>query len=314
MQHSSQLYGLQLRSCWPLPTATTFAPALGDVEIRLSPVQALRERARAASVTAEATRWFRFARDVDDAVYLSWSGVLLAAVAADRRRIEVASATAAGPASLNSYLFAQILSFPLLRLGLDPLHAAVVTGPAGTIALLGDSGVGKSTMTAALLRAGSRIVSDDLLALLIDDLTVLPGPARLRLLPSTARRVLPEDLSSRPMNSYTQKRAYELPDGWHATSRTPLRALYVLQTGDRSGPALEINSVTPAVALRLLLHHTFNPLETTPSRLRRQLDTYGRIANSLPVRCIRVRRQFRQLADAAHRLIDDVAALPAPGT
>lgn len=273
-------------------------------------MQSLRKRASVAVAATETSRWFRFARDEDNAVYLSWPGVLLAALASDRRRIQVASATPAGPASLQSYLFAQILSFPLLHLGIDPLHGTVLTSPAGTFGLLGDSGVGKSTLAGALLSAGARMVSDDLLAVR-DSLTVLTGPSRLRLQPATARRLLPADTPSTRMNSHTRKRAYDLP-GSRPIDPAPLRALYVLEAGEASGPALQIARVSSADALRLLLHHTFNPLETTASRLRRQLESYGRIVKSVPVRRIRVRRQFRHLAAAAHGLLEDVAGVTAP--
>ncbi|HEY7009005.1 MAG TPA: hypothetical protein VH395_08705 [Jatrophihabitantaceae bacterium] len=61
------------------------------------------------------------------------------------------------------------------------IHAAVVRGPAGLIVIPGRSGLGKTTLTAALLRAGFEYVSDEALA--VDTATgcAMPFPRPLGL-------------------------------------------------------------------------------------------------------------------------------------
>lgn len=61
-------------------------------------------------------------------------------------------------------------------------HAAVVTGPAGSVAILGESGAGKSTLTAACLGAGLGYCSDEALCLEHDRAAVVPFPKPISLL------------------------------------------------------------------------------------------------------------------------------------
>lgn len=69
--------------------------------------------------------------------------------------------------------------------GLPVLHATTVRTPAGDVAVVGRSGVGKSTVTAAMLEMGSTLVADDIAAL--DHGAVRPGFGRIKLWPDTAR-------------------------------------------------------------------------------------------------------------------------------
>lgn len=61
------------------------------------------------------------------------------------------------------------------------VHAGVVSGPDGLIAIPGESGLGKTTLVAALLRAGFGYVSDEALALDRDSGAVTPFPRPLSL-------------------------------------------------------------------------------------------------------------------------------------
>jgi hypothetical protein len=62
------------------------------------------------------------------------------------------------------------------------VHAGVVSGPDGLIAIPGESGLGKTTLVAALLRAGFGYLSDEALALDRDSgaVTAFPRPLSLR--------------------------------------------------------------------------------------------------------------------------------------
>ena len=68
--------------------------------------------------------------------------------------------------------------------GMLVLHANVVVTPHGALAISGESGAGKSTTQAALLKRGCRMLSDDVTVLRLDpDGTVvaLPGVAKMNL-------------------------------------------------------------------------------------------------------------------------------------
>jgi hypothetical protein len=246
-------------------------------------------------------------------VFLFWRDPFDASVSPDGARIEVAGSGPAARSALQNYLFAQLLSFPLIRAGLEPLHATTLRTPAGGIALLGDSGAGKSTLAAALLQAGCELVADDLLALWWQgDLpTALAGPPLIKLFPQAAQHTLPMVTSGRRMNGFTRKRVYELPAALHAAVPVALRAIYVLERG-RPGKNEKLVTWAPllgARALRALVRHTFNPLATSPARFQRQLALFARLATTLPVRVLRIRRDLGLLPLVTRVLLDEVSSL-----
>src|SRR5205085_11291512 len=93
----------------------------------------------------------------------------------------------------------------------EPLHATVVTKDGNGLALVGDSGYGKSTLAAAFLRAGYRLLTDDLLVLhgTATGFEAQPALPRLKLFPRPARALLPLRARSR-MNAATPTTVYAL--------------------------------------------------------------------------------------------------------
>jgi hypothetical protein len=83
------------------------------------------------------------------------------------------------PIFLSGIVLALVLSLE----GKSLLHASAVHVEDSTAALAGDSGMGKSTITALLCRAGATLISDDLLRIDIekDDIVCFEGTSRIRL-------------------------------------------------------------------------------------------------------------------------------------
>ena len=79
----------------------------------------------------------------------------------------------------------QVLAALLRHRGLLVLHANAVQTPDGVVVISGESGSGKSTTLAALLRRGCRMLSDDVTALRPGDvpgaIEVVPGAAQIHL-------------------------------------------------------------------------------------------------------------------------------------
>lgn len=71
--------------------------------------------------------------------------------------------------------------------GTPLLHGAALAFDGGAVVILGDSGQGKSTLAAALLRAGGRMLSEDLLVVTRrgSAFEVEPGYSRISLLPDS---------------------------------------------------------------------------------------------------------------------------------
>ena len=114
-------------------------------------------------------------------------------VSADARRIYARTLGTDGEdEAMLAYLLVDALSFSMVRLGWEPLHATAVLTDRGVVAFLGNSGDGKSTLAALLVRHGCKLVTDDMLVLIRDRGTWLaqPGPPRLKLYRDMADHIL----------------------------------------------------------------------------------------------------------------------------
>jgi hypothetical protein len=82
---------------------------------------------------------------------------------------------------IRAHLLGRVLATLQYREGWLPLHASAVATPRGTIAFLGPKGVGKTSMAAALVRAGALLVTDDTLPVEpVDPPMAWPGLHTLR--------------------------------------------------------------------------------------------------------------------------------------
>src|SRR3990172_4970069 len=185
----SAVYGIRLRSPWPLGCHRGTGGDWPELELRetaapLCPVP--------TADSAPTQDWFRYERLADGSDYLRWSGLSEFLVSPDGRRIACHALEGCPPETLRVYLLGQVLSFALVRRGVEPLHATAVMIDGEAVAFVGDCGYGKSSLGAAFLQDGCALLTDDLLAVTERDGRVLayPGPARIKLFPDVAHRLL----------------------------------------------------------------------------------------------------------------------------
>src|SRR5439155_7703631 len=112
----------------------------------------------------------------------------------------------------------------------EPLHATVLVVGGGAVALLGDSGYGKSSLAAAFVQVGARLLTDDLLVVKEqgDGWIAYPGPARIKLFPEVAQVFLGNQATGTPMNPSTDKLIVPLGLDKLARNPVPLKAIYLL--------------------------------------------------------------------------------------
>jgi hypothetical protein len=123
----------------------------------------------------------------------------------------------------------------LSSMGRPLLHGAAVAWEDGAVAVLGDSGRGKSTLAAALLKEGSRLLSEDLLAFDRKGgvFAVEPGYARISLLPDASKALGLAAAHGIAPRRGTAKHWIEAPA---STRAVELRRLYLLEPPDPAAP------------------------------------------------------------------------------
>ncbi len=265
-----------------------------DVRVRAaSPVFFARVR-RDSTFESPRGRWYEYARLADRSSYLRWRGLGEFVVSGDGRDVRCRRFRGATAEAFRVYLVQRALSFAMVKRGLEPLHATAIAHDGAAIAFLGDSGTGKSTLAAACLRAGDTLVTDDLLVARRDGerLIAMPGPKRLKLFPSTARRLL--GLTSGPrMNAHTRKIVVPVAPERAVTRELPLRVVYVL--APHRSRDITIETLGPRDAFHTLLRHTFNYLHRDRDRLQRLFDEAADLSGRVPVKRLSYPRRFSVL-------------------
>jgi hypothetical protein len=180
-------------------------------------------------------------------------------------------------------LTAQVLPLAALVRGRELLHASGVELTGRCVALLGDSGVGKTTLAAHLTARGARFVTDDVLAISADarGVSAHRGPGLMNLRHSAAaslgdgeRAHLGELVGHDSQGLRLLVRRSVAP--------LPLGAVYFLRRGDAPAAAPAVEALNGA-ACRELLGASFNSSLRTESRLRNQLEVYSALAASVPL-------------------------------
>ena len=203
------------------------------------------------------------------------------------------------------------LTVLLQQRGVATLHAAAVATGAGAVLLLGRSGIGKSSLAAALVERGWALLADDVTGVIPDAggrALALPGFSRQRL----CAHVLDE-------MGWRGRARSRVRDGmekyWTPAQRTcaaplPVRAAFVLAVADC--PEVGIEPVPPNRAFRVLRHNTHR---RRAMEAMGQRDAHFRVltamARQAPVaRVARLRHPFLldALADRAAAHLHDTEA------
>ncbi len=307
-QRRYQLYGLRLKSPWRLPCAGESGSELADVELFEVPSSFLRA-AREATRPGSPDDWFRHVRLADGSDYVWWSGLFEFLVAPDGRRIACRALNGVSRDAFHTYLIGQVLSFALVKQGIEPLHATVVVVNEQAVAFLGDCGYGKSSLAAAFLQAGHPLLTDDLLVLKEEGhrFHAYPGPPRIKLFPEIANSLLGEGIKGTPMNNLTPKLVIPLDDHWSHRGAAPLKALYVLAP---AGPASRCERVTIRLlsqrrAFLELLKNSFNCIVIEPERLKRQFLLATRLASEVPIKLLSYPRTLTLLPLVREAILSD---------
>ena len=307
-----RLYGIDIRAPWPIEGVAPTDRDRWDVEI-VEGDPATFSAASALVPAEQAGRWAQYAELPDGSSYRRWTGLFEFLVTADARRVYARVFDDTPREALLAYLLVDALSFSMVRLGREPLHATAVSSARGTVAFLGQSGDGKSTLAALFLQQGGVLVTDDMLVLRPrgNRYVAEPGPPRIKLYREMAERILGDSSRGVPMNAVTEKLIIPLDDRQTARDARPLDALYILEQveDDPRGGGAVIRRLAPAEALPKLLASTAAHYPSDRDRLRRQFDFITGLVQRVPVSTLHYRRNPEEMGDLRDAVLEDLARL-----
>lgn len=204
-------------------------------------------------------------------------------------------------------LFEQQLRPLLLSLaGEAVFHGAAVDIGGRGLVLLGPSGRGKSTLTAALARRGHAFLGDDCLHL---DLSgpvplLLPQAAHVRLWPDSLARLAAGAQAMPPADDASKPRLAAGVDLPHAGSAVPLAWACLLGEPVDGPPSLQ--SLDPRQRTMAWTANAFVLDLKSPEVQRRNLQRSARLAAEVPLQRLDYRRDYDELDAVLALLLAEV--------
>ena len=238
--------------------------------------------------------WLQLGRS-SDAYVLRFPSCAEFIIAKDTNSIRCRPLAHTTEMTVRHLLLDQVVPLILSRRERLVLHASAVLTGHGAIAFAGKSGKGKSTLATSFALEGFPLVSDDYLVLRPGHggWMAMPSYPGVRLWPSTIQAMMPQDLPTREVASYTVKRrvadATLLPP-----TREPvlLRRLYVLT--DEAG-STSIDKVPLGRSMISLLEFAYNLDITDRAFLRQQFEMVNQVAREVLVYAIHFPRKYSTL-------------------
>lgn len=212
--------------------------------------------------------------------------------------IDVAPLPKADPAAVALFAYGSARGTLIHQRGELPLEATTLISPQGAcIALCSFSGIGKSTVAAALCGRGWTLLSDGIARITVDDrqITAWPGSARLALWRDACERLGLDTAKlvrvRRGLDKFTV-------DVAHTTATAPLRAIVKL----RVAPSASMVELPAAHRAATIVDHVFRVPQVIALGTQ---DKYARavtqLANDLPVFHLGG-AQFRPVEEVADHL------------
>ena len=273
-------FGLTIASDIELPELWPASFEQADVRIRTVPT-------RSDFPPPEAPGEFVFR---DDEAFLLWPQVGAFRIIG-KGTIVVEPAPGADPALLAFPLLGPIFAVLLQARGALVLHgSALRIGEVG-IGFLGDKGAGKSTTASALIAAGHRLLTDDVLA--IDgwkrgQARILPAFAQVKLSHEASEALGFDDTQRRaPVPIVVDKHRYQLASGFSPNPTRP-RKFFLLKRSDR----LYIEPLEPRARFKALLRFSyvsrFGPQAMVRQAAARHVSQCAAVANTCEIAILEV--------------------------
>jgi len=306
--HTYAVYGLRIRSAWPLPYPSSLADGIGEVSLVQADKALFEEALQNRKLPETSAPWVSAVLH-DGSTYLRWSGIFEFLIAPDGRWVHCRPLTSSASEAFHTHL-GPSLSFALINLGVEPLHSTTVVIDDGAVALMGDCGYGKSSLGAAFLKRGHRLLTDDLLVVRAEgsSFVAYPGAPRVKLFPELAREVLGEEVEGLRLPALTPKMIIPLDGAQASHTVTPLKAIYVLSPPSRRARArsVRIRRLSQRQAFLELVRNTFNMAVTDPARLQRQFLQATQLAAAIPVKVLSYPRVLDMLPVARDAIVADL--------
>jgi len=217
--------------------------------------------------------------------------------------------------AIEIWLLGTVLAYLLELDGTQVLHASVVEVDGLGVGFLASNKGGKSSLAAAFVQAGGRLLSDDLLALRFTDAGVmaLPGYPQMRMWPEQAERLIGSTSGLprvQPSQAKLRVPLTRVGSGGFCAEPRRLAALYLPERDDGGMRPVAFERLGAAEAMTELTRHSFlAPLLGSGEWVPRRFSAFGRVLAKVPVKRLRYPSGVERLRGVVEGVAEDVAGL-----
>ncbi len=214
------------------------------------------------------------------------------------------------PADIEHMLAGPVIGLALQMQGQVQLHAGAVVIDGRAVAFAAPHGTGKSTLTAAFVRAGHCLLTDDLLPLVptAAGFTALHSLPRMKLWGDSLAALGEDERGYDTVLSWGAKRRITVDERWGEVEHEgrPLAAVYLLAPHPDPAMPIEFSAVDGATAALQLVANMYMADMLRGARAVNALDAAARLAAMAPVRRVSYCRAYDNLPALRAAIVADV--------
>lgn len=301
-------FGLHISSDWELPCSIAARQSFSRLRLCQASPDFFPQHVPADHRKPDPRR-SRYFQLEDGSRYLLWRNCFEFHISVDSHVIHARSLDGAPEAAFRTYMLGHLLSYALLGMGIETIHAASVVIDGQAIALLGDSARGKSTLSAAFLQAGARLLTDDFLVVREEQgqIVAYPGFPRIKLYERVSKHLIASTRQGVPMTPHHRpKFVFPLEDA--ITEPVPISRFYALAS-PRAVIGLKdiwLQPLTEREAYLELTENSFNVSVQTRERLAAQFRWATDLAKRVAVKRLAYPRLLTLLPEVVNRVREDI--------
>ncbi len=184
------------------------------------------------------------------------------------------------------------------------LHAAGLSCGTSGLVILGESGRGKSTLSAFLGQSGMAILSDDCLIVDVDSQGhhVSPTYAGMRLFPDSIDALFAQPPFTSDMASYSSKQRVHLDSGFEAET-APVRALVFLDP-PATDDAVVLSPMSPGAACAALIANSFALDPSDVGRAAQRMRQASHLARDVRAYALSYPRDYSRLPEVRRVILE----------
>lgn len=301
-----KIFDRRVASNLAFPGLQSLPGEVADVEFRVAPASDVLSQPIVWLTSSESDEWALFGKCGSEFL-VRFPDLADFLISADWRLISCHPAPETSAETISHLFLDQVFPCLLGKAEAIVLHASAVAFSSGTAVFIGESGQGKSTLSASLSANGLPLLADDSVMVKQREnrLVCEPSYPGIRLWPESVAAVLGEHAQGSPMAQYSEKQRFTRENSLlaFAEGELPLRKLYLLADAEES---VGIAPVNPREAYLEILKHIYRLGFSDWQRFKEECDFVANLVETVMPCRLSFPRAYEFLPEVRRALLSDL--------